>query len=53
MAAFGALTRCALFRPVCDLKAVQMNVQHSLIREHMLLEFELGHNAAAETISVH
>ena len=30
---------------VCDSKAIQMNVQHSLIWKLMLYEFKLGHNA--------
>ena len=32
----GELTGCALFHSECDLKAAQMNVQHSLIQELML-----------------
>ena len=43
----GALTHCALLHSVCDLKAVQTNVHHSLLRE-LLYEFELIHYAAAE-----
>ena len=30
---------------LCDLKAAQMNMQHSLIQKLMLNEFELGHYA--------
>ena len=45
----GALTRCALFLSVCDLKATQMNVQRSLIHKNMLYLFSLGHNATEAT----
>ena len=41
----GALTRCALFHPACDLRTTQINVQRSLIWEFMLYDFEQGHNA--------
>ena len=27
----GSLTCCTLFHSICDLKAVQMNIEHSLI----------------------
>ena len=40
----GVLTCPALFHSVGDLKAVQMNVQHSLIQEFMLYKFELDHS---------
>ena len=36
------LTCCALLHSMWDLKATQMNVQHSL----MIYEFKLDHNAA-------
>ena len=36
----GALTRCVLLYYVCDLKAAQINMFHSLIREFLLYEFE-------------
>ena len=39
-----ALTHCALFISMCNLKAIQMNVQWSLIQEFMLYKFTLGHN---------
>ncbi len=42
----GALTRRALLYSVWDLKAAQMKVQRSLIRELMLYVFELGYNFA-------
>ena len=41
----GALTRCALLHSVFDLKATQMNVQHSLIQKLILHGFKLGYNA--------
>ena len=37
---------------MCDLKAAQMNVQHSLIRKLMLYEFEPGHNATEATKNI-
>ena len=37
----GVLTHCALLHTVYDLKASQMNVPRSLIRELMLYEFKL------------
>ena len=48
----GALTRCALLQSVYDVKAVQMNVLSSLIREFMLYEFELAHYAAEATTNI-
>ena len=36
----GALTRCALLHSECDFKVTKLNVQHSLIQELMLHEFE-------------
>ena len=44
----GVLTHYTLLYFEWDLKAIQMNVQHSLIYKLMLYEFELGHNAAME-----
>ena len=41
IAVVGARTCCALVYSMCDLKAVQMNMQCNLIRESMLEEFEL------------
>ena len=38
-----------LLHSVCNLKTTQMNVQRSLIRELMLYEFDLGHNATEAT----
>ena len=40
----GVLMRCAHCFTPCDLKALLMNVQHSLIWELMLCGFELDHN---------
>ena len=48
----GALTRCALRLPACDLKAVQMNVKRSLCWELTLHEFEPGRNAAEATKNI-
>ena len=44
--AVGALTEYALLHPVCDMKALQMNVQCSLIRELILYEVKLDDTAA-------
>ena len=35
----GVLTCCTLLHSLCDLKAAQLNDQHSLILELMLYEF--------------
>ena len=48
----GVLTHWALLHFMCDLKAIRMNVQYSLIWELMLYEFELGHNAAEDTKNI-
>ena len=48
----GALTRTALLHSMCDLKSVQMKVQHTLIRELTLYELELAHNAAEATKNI-
>ena len=45
----GALTRCALLHPKCDLKDTQMNVKSRVIQELLLYMFQLGHNAAEAT----
>ena len=45
----GALTRCALLHCVCDLKAAQINVGYSLIRELILYEIELSNKVAEAT----
>ena len=42
----GALKHWALLHSVYDLKARQMDIQHSLIWEFILFEFELSYNAA-------
>ena len=47
----GVLTSCALLYSAGDLKAAQMNVQHSLICE-LTLEFEVGHSAAQTTKNI-
>ena len=49
----GALTRCVLFHSVCDVKAEQTNVQHGLIWELMLQEYELDHNASEATKTIY
>ena len=41
-----ALTYCALLHLICNLKAVQMNMQHSLITELMLYGVEQSYNTA-------
>ena len=48
----GVLTCCALLHSVCNLKAVQRNVQHSLIKELMLYKFKLGDDAAKTTKNI-
>ena len=45
----SALTYSALPYYLCNLKAVQMNVQHSLFREFFPYELVLGHNATEAT----
>ena len=45
----GILTHCALLHSVCDLKATQMNVQHSILWEFMFYKFKLAHNAMEAT----
>ena len=41
-------TYWALFQSECDLKATEMNMQHSLIQELILYKFKLGHYATKE-----
>ena len=48
----GAQTCYTLIHFMCDLKAIQMNVQCSLIQEFMLYEFKLDHNAAEATKNI-
>ena len=48
----GALTRCTLLHSVCDLKTIQMNVQHSIIQEDMLYDIKLGHIATEATKTI-
>ena len=48
----GVLTRYALLHFMCDFKAAQMNIRHSLIRELMLYNFELGHNTTETTKNI-
>ena len=48
----GALTYCALLHYIYNLKAAQMNVQHSLILELMLYEFEFQQNAVEATKTI-
>ena len=47
----GALTLVHGFT-MWNLKAAQMNLQHSLIWEIILNEFELGHNTVEETKNI-
>ena len=42
----------ALLYSECNLKATQMNRQHSLIQEHMFYTFELGYNAMEATRNI-
>ena len=42
----GALTHNALLLSMCDLKAIQMNMQCNLIHKLRLYEFKLGQNIA-------
>ena len=44
-----ALTCCAWLHSMWNLKATQINTQHSLIQEPMLYESELGHNTTEAT----
>ena len=46
------LTYCALFHSVCDLIAIQMNVQCSLIWELILYNFQQGYNTARATKNI-
>ena len=48
----GALSRCTLLHSVCNFKATQMNVQHSLIQQPMLYEFKLGRNTTEATKNI-
>ena len=48
----GVLTHCALVLSMYDLKAAQVNVQHSLIWEFMLYKFTLCHKAAEATKNI-
>ena len=50
--AVGIQTHCALPLSVCDLKAAHINVKPSLIRQLMLYEFELSHNAVEATENI-
>ena len=45
----GALTRCALIKSACDLKAAQMKVPFCLIWIFLVCEFERGYNSAGIT----
>ena len=47
----GVLT-CALVLSMCESKATQMNVQHSLIHELILYKFKLGYNSAEVTKNI-
>ena len=48
----GTMTCCALFHSAWDLKATQMNMQRSLIREFVLYEFEQRYNVAETTKNI-
>ena len=48
----GGLTRYALFHFFCNLKALQMNMQFSLIWEFKLYKFELGSNTIEVTKNI-
>ena len=52
IAAVSVWTRCALIHSVWDLKAAQINVQRTLIRELVFYEFKLGHNATEVTKNI-
>ena len=43
------LTLCTSLHSIYDLKATQMNEQHSLIQKLMIYKFKLGYNAADST----
>ena len=45
----GVLTCRALLCSICDLKALQINMQCTLIQEIQFYEFELGHNTKETT----
>ena len=45
----GVPTCCALLHFMCNLKATQMNVQHSLIGELTIYKFKLSHNFTEAT----
>ena len=42
----------ALLHSICNLKAAQMSVQHSLIQEIMLYEFKQDHNISETTQNI-
>ena len=48
----GALTHYSELYSACDLKASQLNVQHTLIHELMPYKFKLCHNAAEATKNI-
>ena len=45
----GVLTCYALLHFVCDLKAAQMNMEHSRIQVFMSYKLKLGHNTTEAT----
>ena len=49
----AVLTHCELLLLVYDLKVTQINVEHSLIWEFMLCNFELCYNAAETTETIY
>ena len=48
----SVLARCEFLHSVCDVKATQMNMQHNLIQELVLYEFELSHNTIKFTKNI-
>ena len=52
IAVVGVVIHCPLLHSICDLKAVQMNLQCSLIWELMLYEFEQGHDTMEVTKNI-
>ena len=49
----GALEHCTLLHSLCNLKAAQMSVQHSLICELMLYRFELSYSIVEATKNIY
>ena len=45
----GSLTLSSLLRSMCDLLVTQINVQHNIICEFMLYEFDMSNKTIDET----